>query len=343
MRWKTQNVSFNSFLMGSKLEFIAIKSFLSLVESLGPTNIGFNARWNQHGSTIAGGNGKGDGLNQLSTPMDLYIDDDNETIYIVDGGNHRIVAWKYGAISGQVVAGGNGSGNRTDQLNSPRGIVIYKKNDCVLISDQLNRRIMRWPRNKGTNGQTIIPNIDCARLAIDSDGYFYVSDYEKDEVRRWRAGDSRGTVVAGGNGKGDRLNRLNCPTTIFVDHEHSVYVLDSGNDRVIKWLKDAKEGIVVAGGRGKGNSPAQLSRCGGMVVDQYGTIYVSDCDNHRVMRWSKGAAQGSIVVGGNGRGAQSNQLCYPTALSFDRQGNLYVLDYGNQRVQKFNIDPISNR
>ena len=33
-------------------------------------------------------------------------------------------------------------------------------------------------------------------------------------------------VVAGGNGKGNHLNQLNCPTYIFVDQNHSVYVSD---------------------------------------------------------------------------------------------------------------------
>ncbi len=304
------------------------------------TSIGINARWNQHGITVAGGNGEGGDLIQFSDSWDLCVDDD-DTVYIADSASDRILAWKCGAISGQIVAGGNGRGNRTDQLHDPRGIVVDKKNDCFLICDQENRRIVRWPRQKDTNVQTIISDIDCAHLAMDNDGYLYVSDYEKDEVRRWRAGDSRGTVVAGGNDKGDRLSQLHCPTTIFVDHEHSVYVSDSSNHRVMKWTKGAREGILVAGGQDAGNGLAQLHHPNGIVVDQLGTVYVSDYDNHRIMRWPKGALQGRIVVGGNGRGAQSSQLDNPTGLAFDRQGNLYVLDKGNQRVQKFSIDPTS--
>ena len=34
---------------------------------------------------------------------------------------------------------------------------------------------------------------------------------EKDEVRRYRRGESQGTVVAGGNGNGNRLNQLSNP------------------------------------------------------------------------------------------------------------------------------------
>ena len=46
----------------------------------------------------------------------MFIDDD-QTIYVAEWGNHRIVEWKSGATNGQVVAGGNGQGNRNDQLN----------------------------------------------------------------------------------------------------------------------------------------------------------------------------------------------------------------------------------
>ena len=73
----------------------------------------------------------------------------------------------------------------------------------------------------------------------------YVSDWMKDEVRRWKIGDKEGTIVAGGNGKGNNLNQLNVPTYIFVDQDYSVYVSDwFSNHRVMKWMKGAKEGIV---------------------------------------------------------------------------------------------------
>ncbi|CAF5109978.1 unnamed protein product, partial [Rotaria sp. Silwood1] len=68
-----------------------------------------NARWQQNGITVAGGNGEGNGINQLSYPYGLYVDED-QTIYVADQDNHRIVEWKWSATSGQVVAGGNGQG-----------------------------------------------------------------------------------------------------------------------------------------------------------------------------------------------------------------------------------------
>jgi sugar lactone lactonase YvrE len=252
------------------------------------------------------------------------------------------VEWKSGATSGQVVAGGNGAGNQNNQLNSPTNVIIDKENDSLIICDYGNKRVVRWPRRNGTTGETIISNVDCLGLAMDNNGYLYVSDRSKHEVRRWKMGEANGIVVAGGNGGGNGLNQLNNPHHIFVDQDHSVYVSDSNNHRVIKWMKDAKEGIVVTGGQGAGNGLTQLSSPRGIIVDLLGTVYVTDQSNHRVMRRLKGATQGSVVVGGNGQGGYVNQFNNPHGLSFDRKNNLYVVDYNNHRVQKFNFEPNSN-
>ena len=294
-------------------------------------------KWQKNGLTVAGGNRQGNGINQLSNPGGLYVDDD-QTIYVADQSNHRIVEWKWGATSGQVVAGGNGQGSGNHQLYNPYDVIIDKERDSLIICDYGNRRVVRWPRRNGTNGETIISNIDCVGLTMDENGSLYVTDDGKDEVRRYRRGESQGTVVAGGNGRGNRLDQLSYPQYVFVDRDHSVYVSDYGNHRVMKWMEGAKQGIVVAGGQGKGNGLTQLSYPKGVVVDQLGTVYVADYGNARIMRWVKGATEGSVIVGGNGRGGQSNQLNGPVGLSFDRHGNLYVVDYGNHRVQKFNID-----
>ena len=264
----------------------------------------------------------------------MFIDDD-QTIYIADYENHRIVEWKKNSNNSQIVAGGNGEGNRNDQLNEPVKVVIDQQNDSLIICDQGNRRVVRWPRRNGRTGEILISNILCWDLMMDKDGYLYVSDREKHEIRRWKIGEENGTIVAGGNGQGDRLDQLNNPTNIFIDEDHSVYVSDKDNHRVMKWVKGAKEGIVVAGGQSQGNGLRQLSCPFGIIVDQLGTLYVADGENHRVIRWWKGAEEGTIVVGENGHGQQPNQLNAPVDLSFDRENNLYVVDYGNHRVQRF--------
>ena len=296
-----------------------------------------NAKWTQNGTTVAGGNGQGTGINQLSRPHGLYVDDER-TIYVADFDNHRIVEQKEGATSGRVIAGGNGQGNGSYQLNYPRDVIVDKERDSLIICDHGNSRVVRWPRRNGASGETIISNTACYGLTMDESGSLYVVDGGKHEVRRYRMGDTAGTLVAGGNGQGSRLDQLSTPCYVFVDRDHSVYVSDYINNRVMKWNEGAKEGVVVAGGQGRGNSLSQLNGPPGVVVDQMGTVYVTDFDNHRIMRWAKGDTQGKVIAGGNGYGGQSNQLNHPHGLSFDRHGNLYVADLYYHRVQKFNIE-----
>ncbi|CAF2121009.1 unnamed protein product [Rotaria magnacalcarata] len=269
----------------------------------------------QNGLTVAGGNGQGNGINQLSNPWGLYVDDD-QTVYIADSGNHHIVEWKSCATNGQVVAGGNEEGSEAHQLSYPRDVIVDKERDSLIICDRSNQGVVRWSRRNGTSRETIISNIICAGLTMDENGSLYVVNVGNNEVRRYRRGESQGTVVP----------------------DHSVYVSDWGNYRVMKWMEGAKEGIVVAGGEGKVNGLTQLSHPRGVVVDQLGTAYVTDRVNHRIMRWPKGATERSVIVGGNGEGGQSSQLNGPFSLSFDRYGNLYVVDKENHRVQKFNIE-----
>ena len=276
-------------------------------------------------------------MDQLSGPRGLYIDDE-QTVYVADQYNHRIMEWKSGATSGRVVAGGNGQGNGAHQLDRPYDVIVDKESDSLIISSWGNNRVVRWPRRHGARGETIISNISCAGLAVDESGSLYIADWLRHEVRRYRLGDTKGTVVAGGNGQGNRLNQLYNPWYIFVDHDHSVYVSDRSNHRVMKWEEGAKQGIVVAGGQGQGNNLTQFYSPLGVAVDQLGTVYVTDRGNDRIMRWPRGATQGSIMVGGNSRGVQGNQLNDPWDSTFDRHGNFYLVDYGNHRVQRFAID-----
>ena len=293
-----------------------------------------DTQWKQSATIIAAGNR----LDQLSGPCSVVVDDQNQMIYIADYDNDRVVEWRLDTNNARIVAGGYGQGNRLDQLNRPTNVIIDRQNNHLIIVDLGNRRVMRSSPQFNSSARTIIDNIDCLGLTMHKDGSLYVSDYKKNEIRRWKKGETQGTIVAGGNGRGNQPNQLDCPTFLFIDVDHTLYISDRDNHRVMKWVKDAKEGIVVAGGNGAGDRLTQLSHPEAVKLDQYGRIYVADCDNDRLVRWCEGVKEGRIVVGGNGEGQQKNQLSGPVGLSIDDEGNLYVANSGNDRIQKFNRD-----
>ncbi|CAF1013508.1 unnamed protein product [Adineta steineri] len=290
--------------------------------------------WIQNGITVAGGYRPTSKLDGFNSPSSIYIDDDDQTMYIGDSGNSRVVEWKYGAKIGQVVAGGNGMGSQMNQFKSLIDVVFDKKNNVFITCDYDNKRVVQWFRENLTDQQILIPDIFCRGLAMSNDGLLYVSRWGKDDVIRWKLGEKDGETVAGGN----ELDQLSWPLSIFVDQDHSVYVTDGGNadGRVTKWLKDTKFGIVVAS-QGEVNSPIQSFEPSAVFVDHLDNTYVADSRNHRIIRWLNASRKGDIIVGGNGKGNRSNQLSNPSDLSFDRYGNLYVVDQSNHRIQKFDI------
>ena len=309
---------------------------LSISAPLYWNHIKSGSTWKKYGVTVAGGNGQGAGISQLNFPNRFFLDN-NEFLYIVEWNNHRVTKWKLGNTVGQIVAGGNGKGSRNDQLSYPHSIVVDRERNSLFIGDTGNDRIVQWSLQGARSGKTIISGVHSWGLTMDEQGFLYVPDWSRNEVRRWRVGDSQGTLVAGGNGKGNRLNQLYGPRQIFVDQNHSVYVPDYFNHRVMKWVKGATEGIVVADGHGGGIALSQLHVPEAVIVDQLGTMYIADAGNNRIVRWRKGATAGKVLVGGNGPGSRSDQLKQPADLVFDRQGNLFVADNGNHRVQRFDI------
>ena len=128
-------------------------------------------------------------------------------VYVIDHQNDRILRysgscaggpygalWNPGAEKGKTVAGGNGRGSASNQFNGPCGVFV----------------------TPGDNGQREI----------------YVADAGNHRVMRWREGHTKGVVVAGGNGRGNRLHQLYDPCGVVVD-DGRLYVCDRGNHRVI--------------------------------------------------------------------------------------------------------------
>ncbi|CAF1410716.1 unnamed protein product [Adineta ricciae] len=297
-----------------------------------------NRKWKQFGITVAGGNGDGEGLNQLHWPEGICIDDENQTIYIADTLNHRIMKWKIGQKQGEVVAGGTGQGMRIDQLHGPTNVIWDKANRALIIADLKNLRVVQWTWRNGVKQQILFSHISCYGLFLDKNGSLYVSDCVTSEIRQWKEGERNGIVVAGGNGIGNRCDQFDRPTFLSVDKDDSVYVTDKDNNRVMKWTKNAQEGIVVAGGNGKGKDLNQFQIPGGVIVDELNNVYIADGSNCRIICWPPGSREGSVIVGKDLFGSEADQLACPAGLSFDCEGNLYVVDSFNNRVQKFEVD-----
>lgn len=263
-------------------------TLMSIVSSkmVAVVTISQDARWERQATSILGGQGIGDGLNQLRFPEGVFVDKDG-TAFVADWLNNRILARRKDAKSPSIEAGGIRTTYDSEALLRPTDLIVDKDNDSLIISDNGKRRVIRLFREHGVNRiETILDNILFWGLTIDDEGSLYITDLEHHAVRRYRRREkmTTGTIVAGGHGEGQGFNQLNRPLYIFVDNEYSIYVSDCENHRVMKWRKNASTGIQVAGGSTSGTDMTHLCYPSGIVVDRQGTIYIADSNNHRVMR-----------------------------------------------------------
>ena len=146
----------------------------------------------REGVIVAGGHGKGAALNQLSTPPQIFVDAE-QSVYVSDRDNHRVMKWVKGAREGVVVAGGQGEGNSLAQLRWPGGIFVDRMGS-VYIADQGNDRVMRWSRGAkdgeviaGGNGQGSQDNQlhDPTSVSLDNGGNLYVVDRKNHRIQRF--------------------------------------------------------------------------------------------------------------------------------------------------------------
>lgn len=96
----------------------------------------------KEGFVVAGGQGQGNSLKQLSHPYGLIVNEMGD-IYVADSGNHRIMCWPLGSEEGRVVVGGNGSGQSSNQFYFPVGLSLDVDNNLYVV-DGWNNRIQQF-------------------------------------------------------------------------------------------------------------------------------------------------------------------------------------------------------
>ncbi|CAF4657349.1 unnamed protein product, partial [Rotaria sp. Silwood2] len=96
----------------------------------------------KQGIVVAGGQGKGNGLTQLSYPYGVVVDQLG-TVYVADAENARIMRWPKGATQGSVIVGGNGKGEQSNQLNWPTGL-SFDRHGNLYVVDCGNHRVQKF-------------------------------------------------------------------------------------------------------------------------------------------------------------------------------------------------------
>jgi hypothetical protein len=133
----------------------------------------------------------------LDGPRGIGVDEHNAWLYVADTINNRIQRYSLNdpwPANGTTVAGGNGAGSGSNQLNYPIDVTVSTKTGAIYIADFYNHRIQRWQQG-ATEGVTI-------------------------------AGDPYGNL-------GSSATQLNYPAGLALNtNETQIYVADRSNNRI---------------------------------------------------------------------------------------------------------------
>ncbi len=313
-----------------------------------------SVRYPATGVRIAGTGAAGSASNQTGNPSAVFLDS-LHNLYVCEVYFNRISKWSPGAANGTTIAGGNAAypPSTLKDLFRPMGCVIDPVSGNLYVADMTNNRVMRFPAGStaGSNGTIAAGGNSSGNLlnqfntvvdvALDAAGNIYVADLLNHRVLKFPANstkDTMGVIVAGGNGQGPQLNKVE-PHGIFVDAAGNLFVADVGNSRILKFPPGSDkntQGTVVAGGNGAGVGLHQFSRARDVYVDKLGYIYVAD-DEHfppagtyktnRILRFppnSTSATSGVLLTSG---------LEYPTVHVSD-SGHVFIPEYNRHHVLK---------
>jgi uncharacterized protein (TIGR03437 family) len=296
---------------------------------------------------------------EFSTPQAVAVDTSTtpNRLYVVDTGNHRVLAWAnasdfYDGQLADLVIGQRDLdytetlGPGTDisgGLNSPTGIAVDESGN-VYVADSGNNRVLRFSRPFDQPDKLKLPDLVFGQTSLTGRN----ANLGSNEI----------------SSRGLRLNFYNdraCSTcyraglALQKDGGRTVlWVVDAGNNRVLRFPVGNANGPsadLVLGQTDFNlalpinfNDPSIFSRRfatpNSVAVDSAGRVFVSD-GGHRVLVFQPPFGNGQAAVrqiGGNappqGQSATAETLREPSDIVFIND-SIYVADTGNNRIMVF--------
>lgn len=237
------------------------------------------------GELIAGIDGKGDGITQLESPLDVAVDKQKHALLICDKGNSRILKLNHRDLAQEP----------TMILSIDCFSIMTDNHGYLYISETFTGGIKRWKEGQsdaeliaGGNGlgndlsHHMFPMYFFVNHNSDA---IYISDTYNHRVMKWLKNATEGIIVASGHNEGDGLYQLNVTAGIIVDNANHIYVADHTNSRIMRFSEGSKAGKIVVNGKGLGAVVDQFTSPEDILFDREGSLYVVDGGNHRVRKF----------------------------------------------------------
>ncbi|CAF2870949.1 unnamed protein product [Rotaria sp. Silwood2] len=262
-------------------------------------------RWTLNGATagvtVAGANGPGPALNQISVIYGLFVDL-NSNIFISDINYHRVTKWTPNAISGILVAGTGVSGSNLTQLNAPQGIWIEQSGN-LFVADTGNHRVVKWINGATTGilvaggqgpGSSSLQLNSPSSVIVDVYGNLFVLDQGNSRIQQFTPGNLIGVTIFDGSRNATFSGLV---YSMVMDSFGNLYVADYYGSRVQK-----------------------ISLVSASVCTASTTPSTNNCS--------------SLIFNPNANTVISNLTGNPYAVALDAYNNIYVTD-STIRVYKF--------
>jgi len=259
----------------------------------------------------------------LALPSDVAVV--NNKIYLVDGGNHRIVVYD---LQGEYLFTFGGEGNLAGQLKYPVGIFVAS-NGRVYVADSGNHRIQIFT-DKGEylsgfavkiKGRSIRP-IDVIRHS--KSGKIIVSGGD-----RLLTYNSKGRLLKSAGSNGVNRGEFRYPATLSEMRDGRIAVVDVLNSRVQVFNPDGSVSTAIGEW---GVLPGQLFRPKGVAVDRRNNFYISDSYLGVVQKFSDGG-EFKAVLGEQGK---PYKMLTPVGMTIYKN-RLYVVEMRNNLLSVYQL------
>lgn len=244
--------------------------------------------------------------------------DDTGNIFVVDSGNHRLLAFNgRGRLIFNVGKQGGGNG----EFNYPTAVSITS-DGYIIVCDLHNLRLQVLD-NKGNFLHSITGSaeepIRPTAIAVDNNNLIYVADVAAQQIIVFTVD---GQEVKRFGEPGSDPGQFNFVNGLALDKENELlYVADSNNNRIQAFYLDGTLAFMLSENLG-------LPR--GLAYDHNSNLlYVADALAHRVAVFD---ANRTLVATLGIFGTEKDAFSFPNSVALDESGRIFVADRENDRI-----------
>lgn len=254
----------------------------------------------------------------MVSPNDVFVDGKGD---IYTWNNELVQKWSLGSKIGATVAGGNGVGSASNQLDYATDVVVDKDGN-VYVSDKNNHRVQRWSQGSssgvtvaGGNGQGTAANQLAlpGKIFVDNNKTLFIADNNR--IQKWSNNSLNGLTV------------LNSTSSYVFVKEDTIFAAG------IKLGPGVSVGISHCGPTNVSYNDLHMDNQKRFVLSFYGA-YRTTVYNSLISRWSPTTGPSGNCI--QGKIDTLTQSVYtPTGIFIDSLNNLYVADTQRKKIQKF--------